>query len=177
MLISARLHPDFRPGVEAVLEALCAAYPNVKFDGLQLYGPPAGDESLGCTDGNRILLNAGWFTEPEAKLDQAIVEGRVATPPGVPLWHGGIGSLEHEVERLVCHEFGHLVAQTIGKSAQRFADRGHRAVLAEPDIAVSGYAITDPEEWFAEVFAAMRLGAAGSRQVAEMAAFLERAIK
>jgi hypothetical protein len=46
---------------------------------------------------------------------------------------------------------------------------------------VSGYALADDpdeaDEWWAETFAALRLGGSGSVQVAEMAAFLAKALE
>ena len=65
----------------------------------------------------------------------------------------------------------------VGRRASAFAKAGHSATVADPALAVSGYATVDAQEWFADTFAASRLGGAGSPQVAEMLEFLESSNK
>jgi hypothetical protein len=170
MEISSDIHDDFRDEIVAAAEALAAAYPDVPFSGVQLF-EVEGDESLGRVNGDAIEINAHWFARPRAVFDAAVVAGRKATPPGFPAWHGHIGGLEREPERLIAHEFGHLLAAAVSGSAE-FATTGHRAALNNSDLAVSGYALCDADEWLAETFAALRLGGSGSIQVGELEKFL-----
>jgi hypothetical protein len=165
------LHPDFCSIAETTLTALVADYPQARFGGLRVYLPRGNDRSLGHVEGSDICINAFWFSEPRAKLDEAVLCARDLVPFGMPRWHGGVGSLEREAERLLTHEYFHVLAPRLqGYSA--FADALHRAALDDPDLAVSGYALADSDECFAEVGAAMRMGGSGSPQVAEMQAFL-----
>lgn len=166
MLLDTALHPDFRIEIEAQLAALCAAYPEVDLGAVRLFRKYADDRSLGSVEGSDILLNAYWFAQPREKLAAAALLGREAAPYGTPLWHGGMTEAEH----LIAHEFGHLLSSAT-PGAGEFAKAGHAAALADPAIAVSGYALVDPDEWFSETFAGMRLGAP-SPQVGEMEAFL-----
>lgn len=172
VLIDPRLHADFRPQAETTLDGLLRSYPRVAPFRLTLYDPPPSDFSLGnCDRPGEIALNAFWFATPRRRFDAAVEDGRASTPPSTPPWHGHIGGLAHEFDRLLCHEFGHLLmAATSG--AAGFARKEHADAVADPRLAVSGYAALDSDEWWAETFAAMRLGGAGSPQVAEMMAFL-----
>jgi hypothetical protein len=172
LYLDPRLHADFRPAAEATLAALLEAYPRVALEALRLYDPEPGDFSLGCCDSGRtIALNAHWFDVPRALFDDAVVRGRSLTPAGAPPWHGHVGDLDREFDRLLAHEFWHAMADGLPGAAE-FCRRGHAAAVAEPSLAVSGYAILDAAEWGAETFAAIWLGGAGSPQVAEMVEFL-----
>ena len=172
MRITDEVHADFRHEFETALSTLCEAYPRVPMGEVRVVDVP-GDKSLGFCDGNDIVLNGHWFCRPRAVFDAAVVAGRASQPPGVPKWHGGIGGLEREPERLITHEFGHLLGPTIPGYTE-FARAGHAAAMTSPSLAVSGYALVagEPDEWFAETFAAMRLGGSGSPQVAELMKFL-----
>jgi hypothetical protein len=168
------LHPDYLPLADATLTALVAAYPWVNFSGLWLYKPKDGDRSLGHVEGSHICLNPFWFASPRSKMDEAVILARQSTPPGLPRWHGGIGSLEREPERLLTHEFAHILAGSL-RGYRAFADGLHRAALDDPDLAVSGYSLCaddGADECFADAFAALRMGGSGSPQVADLAAFL-----
>lgn len=174
--ISDEIHPDFRAQAETVLGALEQAYPHVKVGEVRLYDKP-GDRSMAYTDGSDIFLNAYWFAHPAARLSAAARLGREAAPYGLPLWHGGmrdVGDNQEPAFHLFVHEFGHLL-MAVTPGAKAFAQRQHALALSDPSIAVSGYALSDDpgecDEWWAETFAAMRIGAP-SPQVAEMAAFL-----
>lgn len=150
---------------------MTAAYSRVPFEGVELFRKP-DDRSLGYTGKGKIYLNAFWFAQPRAAFDTQVMKARSSAPPGYPPWHGRIGGFDHEVERLITHEFGHLLADTLD-GYKEFASAGHSAVLADPTMAVSGYALVDPDEWFAEVFSALRLGGSGSVQIVEVDKFLE----
>lgn len=165
------LHPDFRIDVETTLSALSAAYPQVPSPRLELYQPLPGDRSLGRAERDAILLNSYWFSRSRADFDAAVLEARGATLPGIPLWHGGIGGQAHEVERFLTHEFGHLLSDTL-PGFRKFAFKQWKSAIDTPDVAVSGYALLDPDEWFAETFAAYRLGGSGSVQVGHLAGYL-----
>lgn len=174
--IDQGIHPDFRPQIEAAAEALAAAYPHVEFAGIKLFDSP-GDKSLGYAQDGWICLNAAWFAAPRAAFDEQVARSRSLIPANAPPWHGHIGELKGEVDRLMAHEFGHLLAQGL-EGYQEFAREGHSAAIAYPSLAVAGYCLLageQPEaadEWWAETFAALRVGGSGSAQVAEMAAFL-----
>lgn len=166
--IDQRLHANYRPVAEAEFDSLVAFYPT-KLVRLDLYDPLAGDTSLGhCTSADAIELNAYWFAEPRVKLDMAVARGRECEPQHAMAWHGRIGGVDGEFRRLLCHEYGHLLAVP---DAPAFSRRGHAMAIANPAVAVSGYALVDPQEWWAETFAALRLGGSGP-QVGELAAFL-----
>lgn len=167
------LHDDYKALMSSILETLSEAYPIVPPITVKLTDKD-GDESLGAAVGDTIELNARWFAEPKVILDQAIIQARKTTPPEAPAWHGHIGGAEQEFVRFLTHEFGHLMASEL-TGYKKFAQVGHKAARRDPEIAVSGYALVDPDEWWAETFAALRLGAP-SKQVAELQAFLDQAL-
>ena len=166
MNISSGFHRDFLGPIETILGSLDKVYPVAKLGEVRLF-EREGDRSLAHADGRDLVLNALWFTRPRAVFDEAAKLGREALPFGMPLWHGGMGEPEH----VLTHEFWHVLALSLAGSAE-FAESGHAAVLSNPAIAASGYAMVDPDEWGAETFAALRLGHAASLQVAEMEGFL-----
>lgn len=141
----------------------------MNLDGLHLFSRPE-DRSLGFCSRETIVLNAWWFARPRQFFTDGVAEARATRPPDLPIWHGGVGGVEGEYERLLTHEFGHLVAAST-RGSEEFARRGFEAAKADPSIAVSGYSLKDPLEWFAEVFDAMRMGGEGE-QVDAMRGFL-----
>lgn len=174
MIISPDLHSDYRDETQRVLRKLCALYPAVNLRAVEVFERP-GDRSMGHAGDGAISLNAYWFTRPRQFLTDAVVHARETTPPGFPLWHGGIGGVEQEYERLLIHEFGHLVkASTPG--ADEFAAEKAQEARDNPALAVSGYALADDddsgEEWWSETFDAVLLGGSDSPQVGEMREFL-----
>lgn len=167
------IHPDFAAEADAVLSALREQHSRAGDVRVEVYDPERGDRSLGNSDEPGVIsLNGWWFSKPRARFDAAVVAARDATRPGLPMWHGGIGGIENEFERLLTHEFWHHLQRAL-PGAGEFCRAGHEAALADNALAVSGYSLVDADEWGAEVFAALRLGGAGSPQVAEMEAFLD----
>ena len=170
-MLPGELHEDYRGPLADVLRTLCLAYPQVEPPRVEMFAEDY-DRSLGHaeTDGT-IRLNSYWFSRPRSFFQRAVVRAREVSPEGAPKWHGGIGGEDNEFARFVAHEFGHLLADKVPGSAA-FSKAGHAAAIDQPDLAVSGYALVDAEEWFSETFCGLRFGAA-SVQVAEMAKFLE----
>jgi hypothetical protein len=172
-LMPPQLHDDYRHEADAVLAALREEYSVAGPVRVDLYEPEPGDLSLGNSDTPHVIsLNAYWFAAPRHLFHEAVIAGRAATRPGLPRWHGSIGDLAHEFARLITHEFAHHLMSALSEPAAKFACERHAAAVAEPTLAVSGYALCDADEWAAETFAAARLGGAGSPQVAEMLKFL-----
>ena len=156
----AGLHLSFvRPVVDA-LRGLDADYPGNPLRRVELYRS-AGDESMGNSDRPGVIsLNARWFSRPidelrEASRDQDLVHlrgGDLVLP-----WHGGMEEPNH----VLSHEFGHQLQATT-PWWRGFAEPHWRASCLDPihQRPVSGYALNDPEEFWADTFAAMRLGVA-----------------
>src|SRR5262245_10145606 len=115
-----------------------ATYPRVKCGGVELFDRE-GDRALGYVEGDKIYINAVYFGQSRAVLDEAILDARSASEGNGP-WHGHIGGLDHEVERLIAHEFAHLLAETLPGYAG-FARAGYDASLKCPQLAVSGYCL------------------------------------
>ena len=164
------VHRDFLPTVDVILGALLTAYPQAKLSAVRLFERP-GDRSLAHVEGVTIMLNALWFSRPRAALAEAALLGRASAPYGAQLWHGGMPDTPLPYH-LLTHEFGHLLA-TATPGAVEFSAHSHAAALNDPSLAASGYALVDPDEWWGETFAALRLGAP-TPQAAEMQAFLAR---
>lgn len=118
-----------------------------------------------------ISLNGFWFERPRRVFIEQVLSARAATPEEFPLWHGGVGGVDREFERLLTHEFGHLVA-AVTQGSRDFAARSFDAAVDDPSLAVSGYALVDPDEHWAELFAALIIGGSDSPQVGEMREFL-----
>ena len=166
------LHHDFRPDADATLRALREAYPQAGDVRIEVYDPPEGDHSLGNSDTPGVIsLNGFWFAQPRPRFDEAVVAAREAGRKGLPRWHGGIGSLDGEFQRLITHEFWHHLQRAL-PGADEFCRRGWAVAVNDVEQAVSGYALCDADEWGAETFAALRLGGSGSPQVAQMEDFL-----
>lgn len=174
LTISTNLHLDYRDEVESVLGTLAELYPDVPLSAVEIFEAPR-DLSMGHAADGVIYLNGYWFSRPRRFFTDAVMSARELTPPGFPLWHGGIGGVEQEFTRLLIHEFGHLL-RVATPGAAEFAEAGSRAAVDDPSIAVSGYALADDdgsgEEWWSETFDAMILGGSDSPQVGEMREFL-----
>lgn len=173
MKISRLLHPEYREETERVLSSLLREYPRVSLRSVEVFDRP-GDRSMGFATGDHTInLNGHWYSKPRSFFRTAVVEARRTTPPGFPLWHGGIGGIDQEYERLLVHEYGHLVA-AVTSGSTRVAKTLFKKTISEPDLAVSGYSLVDEDECFAEVFDALHFKVDENPLVAEMHHFLDR---
>ena len=104
-----------------------------------------------------ISLNAYWFRDrPLEELRDEARDGYLFSLPGsaqVMKWHGGMPEPQH----CLAHEFGHILRDAI-PGAIEWAREVWEAATHNPADAISGYALAGPEEFFAEAFAAYRLG-------------------
>lgn len=150
--IAGDLHPTLQPDVEHVLSYLAALYPWVAFEGVEVFRPRRGDESLGYAKSRKIHLNGFWFSRPAKKLKLAAF-GNARRAFGPPSWHAGMPEPHHTL----VHEFGHVFADSAGRSANRFAADLYAEAIRDPAETITGYALANPAECFAEHFAAAHL--------------------
>ncbi len=165
------MHPSFAVPIAVTLHRLRERY---GVDArVKLYEPDLSDRSMAYTEGTTIHLNPFWFDAPIEKLRGAAVRGNVRGDPAAPLWHGG---MDDEPTHVITHEFFHALANARLQHEpmfREFASRGYGRALANPVLAVSGYALANLDEWLAETFAAAELGLEGNVQVDEARALLD----
>jgi hypothetical protein len=159
-------HPSYRVAITRIVRGLDRDFPGV-LQRLLFFTPKAGDRSLGYAGPGAIHLNLFWFAQPIEDLREAARRGTRWRLDGLR-WHAAMDEPDH----VVTHEFGHCVRIAGGKRAADFSHRLHAEALERPDVAATGYALTDAEELFADTFAAMRLVADPGPQAAALREFL-----
>jgi hypothetical protein len=165
----AGFHAEYRELIPTVLEPLIARWPGAIKEVRAYRGEP-DDRSLGYEQGGQICLNRFWFGRPIEVLRAADTRGReISKSPGVASFHGQMAEPEH----VLVHEFSHGVRVLIGDAALRFARDGFADAIIDPRLAVTQYALADPEEWFAETFTAGQIGAAAERANEQVGALLK----
>lgn len=166
----AGLHPSFERVVVDTLRGLDADYPH---DCVRLVRLADLGDSLADADQPGVInLNREWFSAPLTELSKfSKPEDQLVwvSPEIQLLWHGGMVEPQH----VLTHEFAHQLAVKLPWAAA-WAEERWRAALADPvhRRAPSGYALADPDEFWADAFAAMRLG-----YPSELAAELRRELE
>ena len=147
-------HQSFRADIGRTVGNLVDRYPSAPFHGVVPFEKP-GDRSLGYEDGGTVHLNLFWFGRPKANLLAAAVEGDRRGARGIARWHGGMPEPVH----VLTHEFGHVLAGGVKDDLGfgRLLRDGFGAARLRPSLAISGYALADRDEWWAETFAASEL--------------------
>jgi hypothetical protein len=151
----AAAHPDHRKLIERIITNLVDRYPWVPLRAVRIYEPrSADDHSMGNADTpGTIALNAHWFAQPPSLLQAEALACRKVMINGREIsWHPMIEEPTH----VLTHEYGHVVTDAL-PDWREWAVGGWRSALTNPDNAVSGYALADPAEFFAEEFAAAEL--------------------
>jgi hypothetical protein len=164
----AKAHPDFRREIPDILLPLTKCYPGARLQSVELYTPKPGDTSMGATyPGGRIRLNRYWFDRDPEHLRKAAMHHAVIEVGGVPMgWHG---PMVWEPRQLLTHEFGHVVWQCLPQQViEQWANDRWCAATREPYRSPGGYALTDPEEFFGEMFALVHLGFATADEAADL---------
>ena len=150
------LHPSYERDVRDVISGLAADYPLVGDLRVELYRRE-GDGSLGCApERGLIRLNSRWFGRPIEELRAAAETDDLVWASGVALeWHGGMVEPGH----VLTHEFGHQL-QFMTPGWAEFTEPHWRQSCLDPAHCrpPSGYALGSPDEFWADAFAAMRLG-------------------
>ena len=173
ILDTAQLHPTYRAIVGPLLDQLMSAYPSCPLEAVEVVRGAAGDRSLGNADTpGKIQLNGYWFRDrPIEALEAEAERGYLFSLPGseqVLRWHGGMREPQHAI----CHEFFHVLSDVL-PGYREWAEEQWLDATGAPGAAVSGYALSGPEEWFAEACAAswLRIDHPSAR---ETLAFLSR---
>lgn len=163
-------HPLFRPMIEATIGRLAARYPSAALKAVTVYQPPDGDISLADTDNEGIHLNAWWFARDPEMLALAIRELQATPIPGVHQPSAGDPVLSwhvpgEEPARLLTHEFGHAIEMK-HPACRSWARERWELATRDSTFAPSGYALSDPKEFWAEAFCEMEMGAAPPERAA-----------
>ena len=164
------LHPDFKEVIR-LLKWLDGRYPWVRLKKVSLFTKP-GDKSLGTTTPDGIMLNSYWFSRDPKYLKLAAIAGTDRGDPKMPPFHG-----MPEPIHTVIHETGHAVQFALEDNSdyQKLHQALFRKVRQDPTTAVSGYAIANADENWAEIFASVHLGGVDAQrnpQVRAMRFFL-----
>lgn len=150
-------HLSYRDPIRDILVRLAKKYPQAPLRTVKLYRGPAADRSLANTTGTTIALNRHWFGQDPEVLQRAALECRdIDLGRQRIAWHG---EMTEQPEQLLTHEFGHALSGAV-PGWRRFAVEHRNAGLRDPASAPSGYALVDPEEFWAEAFCATELGKA-----------------
>jgi hypothetical protein len=152
----ASAHQEHHKLIERIIGNLADRYPWVPLRTVRIYEPrSADDRSMGNADTpGTVALNAYWFAQPPSLLQAEALACRKVMINGCEIsWHG---PMIEEPVHVVTHEFGHVVTDAI-PDWREWAVGGWRSALTNPENAVSGYALSDPAEFFAEEFAAAEL--------------------
>lgn len=151
----AYAHPSFVPPIRQTIDALAARYPRVPLREVRLYDPKPGDRSMARTTAHEIALNPYWFSRPADELKEAAKRCTDIRLRGhVVKWHGG---MTDEPIHLCTHEFAHSLSHAL-PGWRVLAGPARNRALADPSLAVSGYGLSNNDEYFAELFAAYELG-------------------
>lgn len=151
------LHPTYVAVVRPMLDGMLADYPACPLRAVRLFRGSASDRSLASADEPGVIaLNAHWFSDRSLEdLREEARQGYLFCLPGSELtikWHGGMVEPQH----VLAHEFGHVLSDAM-PGWRRWAEVRHEAALADPRRAITGYALTGVDEFWAECFAAMHL--------------------
>lgn len=139
----------------SVLEPLAVRYPSARLRRVALYEPKRGDTSMGRTlDDGTVLLNAYWFARDPAALRKAAEKHPSVIVGGITIgWHAYMP----EPPQLLTHEFFHAVRNG-APVVMDWANDAWSACTRYPELAPSGYSLSDPEEFWAEAMALRELG-------------------
>jgi len=139
-------------------EKLHAKWPGVKLRGVAIVPPKRdGDISMGHYDEETgdVGLNSYWFSQPIE-----ILRGAATAPPA---FHGAMTA---EPDHVIAHEFGHAVEWTRPEIRPRLHQVWERATR-QPDQCFAQYALTNPCEYWGELFALVSLGLESRAQHSE----------
>jgi hypothetical protein len=79
-----------------------------------------------------------------------------------------------EPQHLLTHEFGHVVWQSLPRrEVEEWAASRWRPATRYPRRSPSGYALTDPPEFFGEMFALVDLGYATDDEASDLMSLIE----
>lgn len=149
------LHPEYQPLIIPRFVWLDKKYPWAKLRTVSLYKKP-GDRSLGYTEDFDIYLNSYWFARhPPALLKLAAIQGAWRGDKRVAPFHGG-GA--HEPDHVIIHEFGHIIENSIPKESNQISQELFNELKIDPTKAVTGYALANKHELFAEYFSLWHIG-------------------
>lgn len=157
-------HPEMVPIIKDRFGYLIDKYPFVRLNKVALYAPKSDkDHSMAYTTNKEIYLNGYWFVQPPDVLNEASHKDTIVPIGSRTIqWHG---RMRQEPVHVLVHEFGHVMADSIGQAWEDWANAGWQESTNNPVHAVSGYALANPDEWSAELFAAVELGVALTSQV------------
>lgn len=153
------MHPAFEPMIVGGFEALAAAFPDVTVKYVWVGEPRRrGDVSMGYfdEDGKYIRLNSHWLGREPSVLRAAALEP--------PLFHG---RMTQEPEHLIAHEFGHAFEWSNPTIRPRIKEVWSAATKRPKSECFADYALTNPCEYFGELFALVRMGLADASRLRE----------
>jgi len=149
-----KAHPVYRRAIPPLVERLAWLYPKAPLRRVRVYEPAQSDRSLANEDRPGVIsLNLLWFgAEPETLQRRALQ---------LPRYHG---PMIEEPQHVLTHEFGHVLCEALEAGWQDRAAEAWASATAEPERAPTPYALSDPDEYFAELFALAELGFATREQ-------------
>lgn len=166
-------HPWYQFVIRDQIWQLIEKYPQAALKRVRIYQPTSSDDvSLGHTiDKGIISLNEYWFSRPPEVLQREADSWPLMPNRGGRLikWHG---EMNREPEHCVTHEFFHVLADSV-PDIDELAAAGWLEDTSDPSAVVSGYALTNPDEWWAESATAAELGLRAPSSVSKMLADIQ----
>jgi len=166
------MHTRFRALLPPMFGALLKRYPQAPLKEVGTFAPKGSDRSMGhalISDGT-IKFNLYWFAQ-----DPAVLAAAARTRPDMPLGNDTSlafhGAMVDEPLHVVTHEFGHCLA-VAHKGAEALSRQWWREACLNPGLAPAAYALVNPIEYWAELFAAFELQAHIGPHIDEMRVFL-----
>ena len=162
LLMLDELHLSYQPIVIPTFAGLKLDFPKATLDKIEIYRGADDDRSLAdASTPGVIKLNAYWFVDRDVEeLRKEAQTEYVLTniDPNLPAlrWHGGMTEPQHVLN----HEFGHQLQDQIPGASEWAQEAWHEACF-DQSLAVSGYALSGSDEFWAEMFAAFRMSTLG----------------
>ena len=133
-------------------------YPGADLKDIKIGQMIEENHSLGNVNVKGVIeFNPYWFTAPPSMLQEA-ARGNREMPLGKGLgtmpYHG---EMIEEPQHVVTHEFGHILCYKL-PHWEKFATALLNQATDDPSLAPAGYALANPIEYFAELFACVELG-------------------
>lgn len=166
----ASVHPKFVRQIEDTYASLMDLYPRCQLKRVESYTPKPDDRSMGHTEGGVISFNLYWFGRDPKYLVKAAKEMPVVSVNGMEMpWHLPLWEPVHVLH----HEFYHALSDAVPGSG-KWSKASWTLATANPGIAPTGYALANPDEFWAEAGTAYEFGYANAALSREMERMLKK---
>lgn len=165
------VHPYYQLVIPEIIERLVKKYPRAELHTVKLSENQRCNFSLGNANVKGVIsLNPYWFEREPSILKQA-AKSDYMMPLGNGEEAGYHGKMIEEPLHVITHEFGHILSDNV-PGWQVVASKMWTEATKKPELAPAVYALANPIEYWAELFAASELNLSDSPHVKYMRSFL-----